>query len=50
MSNNTLEKIINNRIKEVENKKKLIPIESLNELIIEFEHVYNKEFYEQKAY
>ena len=48
MSNNTLEKIINNRIKEVENKKKLMPVESLNELIMDFEHMYNKKFYDFK--
>ena len=39
MSNNTLEKIIDNRIKEIEYKKRGIPIEQLEEYIIEFENL-----------
>ena len=48
MSKNTLEKIIDNRIKEIENKKRLMPIKQLEEYIIEFEHIYNKKFYDFK--
>ena len=48
MSNNTLEKIIDNRIKEIEYKKRGIPIEQLEEYIIEFELMYNKKFYDFK--
>ena len=48
MSNNTLEKIIDNRIKEIEYKKRGIQIEQLEEYIIEFEHMYNKKFYDFK--
>ena len=48
MTKNTLEKIINNRIIEIENRKRLVPIARLKGNIIDYEDMYDRKFYDFK--
>ena len=48
MSKNALEEIINNRIIEIEYRKKLIPYDVLKKNIIEYESMYENRFYNFK--
>ena len=48
MAKNILEKIIDNRIKEIEYRKKLISMEVLERNIIEYESMYERKFYDFK--
>ena len=48
MSENILQKIINNRIREIEKRKSMFPIEKYEENIIEYEHMYGKKYYDFK--
>ena len=48
MSENILQKIINNRIKEIEKKKSMFPIEKYEENIIEYKHMYGLKYYDFK--
>ena len=48
MTKNTLEKIISNRIKEIEQRKKLMSYDVLKKKIIEYESMYKKKFYNFK--
>ncbi len=48
MINNILKKIIDNRIKEIEKKKSIMPIKKLKDLIIEYENIYKCKFFDFK--
>ena len=48
MTKNTLEKIIDNRIIEIEQRKKLIPVEKLMSNISDYEDMYDGKFYNFK--
>ena len=48
MSENILQKIINNRIKEIEKRKSMFSIEKYEENIIEYEHMYGGKYYNFK--
>ena len=48
MSENILQKIINNRIKEIEKRKSMFSIEKYEENIIEYEHMYGRKYYNFK--
>ena len=48
MTKNTLEKIIDNRIIEIEQRKKLIPVEKLMNNISDYEDMYDGKFYNFK--
>ena len=48
MTKNILEKIIDNRIIEIEERKSLVPIERLINNISDYEYMYKKKFYDFK--
>ena len=48
MTKNTLEKIIDNRIIEIEQRKNLVPIERLINNISDYENMYENKFYNFK--
>ena len=49
MTKNILEKIIDNRIVEIEQRKSWVPIETLKNYIIDYEDMYERKFYDFKA-
>ena len=48
MTKNILEKIIDNRIVEIEQRKSWVPIETLKNYIIDYEDMYERKFYDFK--
>ena len=48
MSENILQKIINNRIKEIEKRKSMFSIEKYEENITKYEHKYGRKYYNFK--
>ena len=48
MNNNILQKIIDNRIKEIEKKKSIMPIKKLEDLIFDYENTYKCKFFNFK--
>ena len=48
MTKNTLEKIIDNRVIEIEKKKSLVPIQKLEEYIVEYENMYQCKYFDFK--